>query len=248
LTAAPRPYFPVRTVDAGASGPQRLDALLDLSGEPVWQPGDTNVARWEIDSVGYAQGPSRNDYQKIKGQLYLTDSRIVAVSADTNKGSRYQAYGVGSQVIAAAVATKVSQVRAARASAGKFLVGHMRLPWIADLYYSSQSAVRRSRGELRISSRHKTAFGDIEPTTLIFRLTNPRDAASLTDAILARIRADRYPWENLSQENRTSLQAVPSAVGMPVGESGFHHAFIPGGYLVGADTAARGFVSRLSFI
>jgi hypothetical protein len=249
LSAPPKPYFPVQTVEADSDGPNRLVPVIDETGVPVWQPGDGTPTYWEIISVGWSHGAASNrrDNTDIKGRVYLTDARVVVVSDHFAHGSRYRAYGLGSQVVLSQVATRVSKARAQRASAGTFLTGLMRLPWIMNVVFATSDERKALRGEIRLVSQHLTVFGDPESVMLIFKLRNSADTLAFVEALIERVKGDRLGWKGTTEDERKALGAVPSPGSVRAPEGSLPSVRLPGSCRANFTTSAHGSKSSRSF-
>ena len=249
MSTAPKPYYPVQTVQALAEGPNRLVPIVDETGTPLWQPGDGQPTYWDITSAGWSHGAASNrrDHADIRGRVYLTDARVVVVSDHFAHGSRYRAYGLGTQVVLSQVATKVSKVRAQRASVGSFLTGLMRLPWITNIVFATPNERKSLRGEVRLVGQHVTAFGDAESVMLIFKLRNAQDTVLFVEAVIDRVKRDRLDWKGTTDGTRRILGSTQPPSSIAAKEGALPSLSLAGGYRVNFATCAQGTNSSRSF-
>lgn len=241
MTAPPFQFFPVKAVQASSGGPQALYPVLDSRGIPIWQQGDRDPVSWEISSMGWCHGPpvNRRDDSGIQGHIYLTSARAVVVSHRFEKGSRY--YGIGSDmVVAAAVASKISQVRAKRAAEGTFRVGQMRLPWIMQIVFGTELEHKRDRGEIRLIGQHRTAFGDPESVMLLLRLRKSSETLSFVDALIDRVKRDRYDWKSTTDTERELLDGLPRSGSVSAKGGNLPSLMLAGSFQVSASSGAQG--------
>ena len=239
----------MRTVKVNAGGDQRLFPEIGEDGSPLWQPGDTDVVAWEIESMGWTHGaPSnRRDNPGIHGSLYLTGARVFAVSDDFVHGNRYRPLGVGAGAILDVVATKVSQTRASRAARGTFLVGQMRMPWIKSVVFGGPVNSKRSRGEIRLVGEHVTSFGDSENVMFMVQLRHSDETFGFVAALSERIKQDRLERPGLTDESRELLNNVPSPESVMVGPDVLASINYAGAFRLRPDTVSRGVQSALSY-
>jgi len=239
----------VKTVKVNAGGDQRLFPEISDDGTPVWQPGDSDVVAWEIESMGWTHGaPSnRRDNPGIHGSLYLTGARVFAVSDDFVHGNRYRPLGIGAGAILDVVATKVSQARASRAAQGSFLVGQLRMPWIKSVVFGGPINSKRSRGEIRLVGEHVTSFGDSENVMFMVGLRHAAESFSFVTALTERIKQDRLERPGLTDESRELLNHLPSPESVQVGPNELAMINYAGAFRVRPDTVSRGVQSALSY-
>ena len=178
--------------------------------------------------------------------MYLTGARVVAASDQFAHGSRYRAYGYGSQQVTAAIATKVSTMRAQRAAAGTSLVGQMRHPWLRQLAFGPATAAKGFRGELRLCGQHLSAFGDPEDVILFLTLRHAAEAETFAEALLTRVREDRLTWEGTTDEERAALSAARVPAGANPQPGTLPSVRLAGSYRISAAAGYAGVVSARS--
>ena len=242
-------FVPVRTSRSGAPGTQRLFPAISDNGEPRWLPGDTDVTVWNIVSIGWCHGSAANrrDSSDLRGRLYITDARAVAISDHFAKGSTYRAYGVGLSAIAAPLASKLSQARAQREAAGQYLNAQMCWPWMTGLIWARPSAKKGLRGELRFRSQTVDAFGEPESVMLIVKLAQPSAVEDVVRQVVRRVRRDREQWHRTSDQDRRALAAVADPAHVVAPEGQLPMISLPGGFRVSEASAAFGTRSALSY-
>lgn len=247
--APAQPFQPLQTVAAGLNESQRLRPTVDEHGEPDWQAGDTNVRSWPISSLGWSRGvvAGRQDRAGIRGTVYLTDARVVVVADRFAEGSRYRAYGIGNQVLVAAAATKVSQIRARRATSGSFMVGQMRLPWLTAIVFGLKRGPKDFRGEVRLCGQQLSAFHDPESVLLILRLKQPEQTHTFVSEVIERVRSDRHAWEKTSDEQRAKLDAIPPPESVIAEPGQLPGVELAGAYRIAAASATYGVNSTRSY-
>ncbi|MCU1600521.1 MAG: hypothetical protein JWO22_1230 [Frankiales bacterium] len=243
-----QPFIPVRLVEAGAPSRQIFTPALQANGEPVWQPGDAEVHTWDINNIGWAHGDvaARQDSPGVRGRVYLTSSRVVLVATGFARGSRYSGYDP-TDVIVGAIATKVSQRRAEKASANTYLVGQMRLPWLQAVAFAKPDAAKALRGEVRLMTQHRTAFGDLELATLLLRHSDPSHTENFVNWASHFVRGDRQGWASTSEGDSAALARVPVAADVRTDPGKLPVILYPGARIPSADTASQGLLSSRSF-
>jgi len=216
---------------------------------PLWQPGDTDVVAWEIDSMGWTHGaPSnRRDYPGIHGSLYLTGARVFAVSDDFVHGHRYRPTVFGAGAILDVMATKVSQARASRAAQGTLLVGQMRMPWIKAVVFGGPTNSKGSRGEIRFIGEHVTSFGDSENVMFMVRLRRAVETFDFVRALTQRVQGDRLERTGMPAETGELLRNAPSPESVKVGINELAMINYAGAFRVRPDTVSQGVRSALSY-
>jgi hypothetical protein len=216
---------------------------------PLWQPGDSDVFAWEINSIGWTHGSptNRRDNAGIRGTLYLTGARVLVVSDNFVHGHRYRPYVIGTEAIVDAVATKISQVRATRAAQGTFLVGQMRMPWIKGVVFGGPNAPKNSRGAVRLIGEHVTSFGDAENVMLLMRLRQQNETLDFVRALTERIRQDRLDRPGISDETIQDLGNIPAPESIATGPNELPQIRYSGAFRIRPDTVSKGVRSALSY-
>lgn len=245
----PKPFVPVRKVAAGSLGNQRLFPAIAEDGEMIWQPGDTDITAWPIKTIGWCHGGAgnRKEYGNLQGTVYLTATRAVVTSGHFVRGSRYRAYGFGSAVILAQIATKVAQARAQRASAGAYLTGQMRWPWLSRVIWGGPRAPKGSRGEIRLCGQTLTEFGDPETVMLLLQLQQPEHTVEVVRQVIAFVREDREAWQRTTDAERSKLAALPDPDDVDAPEGNLPSIHLAGGLRVSAASAGAGVYSTTSY-
>jgi hypothetical protein len=246
--ARSRPFFPIQRVEPDGPGDQRLHPVVDQLGAPKWLAGDSRPEEFYISSVGFTHGAVRNRkiYPDIRGRVYVTGARLVAISDHFAHGTRYTGYSPTNYVIGR-IATKVSETRADNATAGTYLVAQMRHPWVSTVIYAPPTMHRSQRGEVRVCARHKTAFGDPETVILFLRLDPPDVVLDFVAELVDRIRVDRHNWERTTDTERMALDQLPDPATVGAAPDQLPIIRLPGSFFVGSGSANQGVVSSLSF-
>ena len=245
------PFVPLVKVTGGADGPGRMQAVVDEDGEPVWQGGDIDPQWFAISAVGWFAGhvSSTTTHNGIHGWAYVTGARSVVVASDFAKGARYRAVGVPSlsNMAYMATANRVSKSRARKETAGQFLAGQMRFPWVGQIVWAPPSMRRKSQGQVRLVGTHRSVFGDEESVALCFRLTNAAEVVPFVSLVVDRIRADRLGYERTTPEQRGALEAVPhpSTVNSPSSDT-LASIRLPGSWIITSGSAFLGTISAMS--
>ena len=104
------------------------------------------------------------------------------------------------------VSNQVSKARAKKATAGTYMAGHMRWPWVRTVVWTPVSTGRKQRGEVRLIGSHRTAFGDQEAVGITLRLANANDVVGFVTAVVDRVLADRFHHEKTTDKERNLLQ------------------------------------------
>jgi len=179
--------------------------------------------------------------------VYLTDTRVVAVSGHFVNGKKAGATGFGNQFLLTAAAAKISNIKASREAADTFLVGQMRLPWITGVVFGSENASKNSRGELRLLGEHVTDFGDPEMMMMMIRLRHPAAVIEFVEELISRVKCDRLSWRDTKDDQRSRLTAIPSPRSIQANGTSLPMVSFPVAYRVGEDTASYGTNSMRSF-
>lgn len=245
------PFTPLVKITGGAEGPGRMQPVLDEEGVPFWQSGDVDPSWFAVTQVGWFSGnvSSMQTYDDIHGWVYVTGARAIIVTADFAKGSQYRAVGVPSLTNLAYMATanRVSKSRAHKATAGQFLAGHMRFPWVGQIVWASPSMRRKSLGQIRLVGTHRSAFGDEESVGLCFRLAKPAEVLPFVTQLVERVRTDRMSYDRTTAEQRAGLQALPApaSVNAPSADT-LASLRLPGSWIITAGSAFLGTISETS--
>jgi len=249
LSPAHYQHIPLKVIGVASGGDQRLYPSLKVDGTPDWQLGDGDVRQWEIESLGWTHGApaNRRDYPGIRGSVFLTDSRLVAISGNYVQGGKSSAYGFGNQLLLTTAASKISNMKASRDAAGTFLVGQMRLPWITGVVFGGEAVSKNSRGEVRLLGEHVTAFGDPETVMLLFRLRRPIEAPEFVEELSERVKRDRLSWRDTTDDQCVALNQLPSPRALRVSENTLPMISFPVAYRINANTASNGANSMKSF-
>lgn len=158
---------------------------FEASGMTIWRGGVKPKDR--IFSVG-----------KVKIAITVTDTRIVAVCRKFDKGGGW--YGDPVSMI---VLNGLSKARAAVRSHGRFLVGQMRLRWIARAGYQARQGWR-GRNAVRLVATDE----DKTPAIVEFSLPSGADPRTMAMAIVdAAAVVHRGEPQRLSDEQLALLQA-----------------------------------------
>lgn len=246
-----QPFTPLVQVTGGAGGAGRVRVVVDEDGEPVWQRGDVDPRCFAISSVGWFSGhvSSMRTFGDIHGWAYVTGARTVVVAGDFAKGSKIHAVGVPSvsNMVYMAAANRSSKSKAKKATAGQFLAGQMRLPWVGQVIWAPPTMKRRSLGQVRLTGTHRSVFGDEEAVGLCFRLANPQEVLPFVSLVIDRVRTDRMNHEQTSAERRAQLQSLPTpeSVNSPSQDT-LASIRLPGNWIVTSGSAFLGTVSGAS--
>jgi hypothetical protein len=245
------PFHPLATIAGGEKGSGRMLPVLSEDGQPVLQGGDTDPTWYAITSVGWfhANAARPNSYADIQGWAYLTGARAVVVAANFQKGGRVRAIGIPSltELALIGVSNQVSKARAKKATAGTYMAGHMRWPWVRSVVWAPASTERKQRGEVRLIGSHRTAFGDQEAVGITLRLAKASDVVPFVTAVVDRVLADRFHHEQTTDDERNLLKSIPrpSTVAVP-GPGKLPNVTLAGSYVATSGSAYVGLVSALS--
>lgn len=245
------PYAPLVKMAGGTGAPGRMQGAVDEGGIPIWQGGDRDPQPFPVTSVGSFQGhvSTTRTFPDVRGTAYVTGARVMVVVSDFAKGTQWRTVGVPSLSNLAynAVANRTSKSRARKAAAGHYLVGQMRLPWLARVAWAPSSMGRRQAGQIRLIGSHRSEFGDEEAVGLTFRLADASEAVRLVTLVVERVKADRLSFERTTAEQRSKLEALPrpAAVDAPSRDT-LASLQLSGGWIITSGSAFLGSVSAAS--
>ena len=243
------PFEPLRMARPRDTTDQRLFPVVRNDGEPVWERGDTNIRGWRATGLSTCQGGIGNQrsHTQIDAVVYLTDARIVVVSGDYAKGSKFGSASIfGGPIISSAIRTKLDQHRAEREAEGTFLVGQMRHPWTSRVVFSRREG-RRGENTVRICGTHTSAFGDRETVMLIAHFDPNTDSSSIAQQVADRVLADRRDWVTTTDDERTRLDASRFTDPHAVAPGTLPSIELSGGYMVSPGSSGHGMHSSRSY-
>jgi hypothetical protein len=240
MPVKPAPYVPVRVTTGRVPkrGPdQRLFPMVDPSGAPWWQPGDTNIVACPISGVAWCHGlvANRTEYRNVAGYVYATDARVITVVD-----------AAGALPPSGIVIDGVAQTRQLARGEVAFRVGQMRLPWLTALIFAQTEATGLDAGQVRFCGEHINAEGQVEDVMLLVWLTNAGQTVDLAHDVIGRAYRDRYSWEGATDEKRAKLDAIPAPATVQAAPGTLPRVRLPGGYQVRVQTAGFGVNSARS--
>jgi hypothetical protein len=174
-------------------------------------------------------------FREVKIDVYITDGRLALACEKYDKGGGWVGFG-GAGLLVAVTANAVSKARAASRRRGKFLVGHIRYPWLKSIGASSKSGWASSEA-IRLGYSENGSGATVHK---LLELTLPKniDAALLAQEITHRAAAYRLAYyPSMPAEQRaefTSLSQAPR-LAPPPKKFAFHH--MPTYFHVTAATA-----------
>jgi hypothetical protein len=123
--------------------PQQIVAVREVGDNenPYWAPASDNGTELLLERgeellwTGRSQVASKGSKSwtlPFSTTVILTDRRLAFMTLDFDKGGGWGGFGIAGVAVAVG-ANAVSKHRAAKRSAGKVLIGHLRHEWVTDL-------------------------------------------------------------------------------------------------------------------
>ena len=178
--------------------------IIDKAGTVAWTAADGEVTGFLASGLTVYRGQIDARHrllhvEKVEIKVFVSRARLVAVCRKYDKGGGWIG-GLGGMI----VLNSISKARAAVRSHGKFLVGQMRWPWLADVGYTEKSGWS-STNKLRLvaqdGSTGQWIYVDLQ-------LPKRASARELADAVLRTATRERAGGEQLDAEDRQVLASL----------------------------------------
>ena len=178
--------------------------IIDKAGTVAWTAEDGEVTGFVASGMTVYRGQIDSRHrllhvEKVEIKVFVSRARLVAVCRKYDKGGGWIG-GLGGMI----VLNSISKARAAVRSHGKFLVGQMRWPWLADVGYTQKSGWS-STNKLRVVAQDG---GTGQWIYVDLQLPKRANARELADAVLHTATLQRAAGEQLDAEDRQVLASL----------------------------------------
>jgi hypothetical protein len=179
--------------------------IVDKAGTVAWSAADGEVTGFVASGMTVYRGQIDSRHrllhvEDVEIRVFVSRARLVAVCKKYDKGGGWIG-GLGGMI----VLNSISKARAAVRSHGKFLVGQMRWPWLADVGYTQKTGWS-STNKLRLVAQD----GSTEQEWIYVDLQLPKkaNARALADAVLRSASRQRAGCEHVDAEDRQVLTSL----------------------------------------
>jgi hypothetical protein len=178
--------------------------IVDKAGTVAWKAADGEVTGFVASGMTVYRGQIDSRHrllhvENVEIKVFVSRARVVAVCRKYDKGGGWIG-GLGGMI----VLNSISKARAAVRSHGKFLVGQMWWPWLADVGYTQKtgwSSTNKLRLVAQDGSTGQWIYVDLQ-------LPKKANARALADAILRAATRQRAGCEDVDAEAREGLASL----------------------------------------